>query len=208
MLVVVLVVFGLGSLVAALSHSIAVLVAGRAIQGAGGAVFPLAFGIIRDEFPRERVGPGIGLISATFGIGGGAGLVLGGVDRRQPRLQWIFWLALVIDRRGDRRHAPVRARVADQEPGARSTGAAPRCCRRGAGLLARASARATRWGWTLGARARPGRVRARRARRLGALRAARARAARRHADDAPARRLDDQPRRRCSSASACSARSS
>ena len=53
------------------------LIAGRAIQGAGGAIFPLAFGIIRDEFPRERVGTGIGLISATFGIGGGAGLVLG-----------------------------------------------------------------------------------------------------------------------------------
>ena len=48
-------------------------IAGRAIQGVGGAVFPLAFGIIRDEFPRERVATGIGLISATFGIGGGAG---------------------------------------------------------------------------------------------------------------------------------------
>jgi MFS family permease len=46
MLVVVLCVFALGSLVAALSHSIEVLVAGRAIQGAGGAIFPLAFGII------------------------------------------------------------------------------------------------------------------------------------------------------------------
>jgi MFS family permease len=73
MLVLVLVMFALGSLVAALSHSIGVLVAGRAIQGFGGAVFPLAFGIIRDEFPPDRVAAGIGLISATFGIGGGGG---------------------------------------------------------------------------------------------------------------------------------------
>ena len=36
------------------------LIAGRAIQGVGGAVFPLAFGIIRDEFPPEKVATAIG----------------------------------------------------------------------------------------------------------------------------------------------------
>ena len=40
------------------SHSIEVLIAGRAIQGMAAAVFPLAFGIIRDEFPPERVSAG------------------------------------------------------------------------------------------------------------------------------------------------------
>jgi EmrB/QacA subfamily drug resistance transporter len=94
LLVVTLIVFGLGSLVAALSHSIALLIAGRAIQGVGGAVFPLAFGIIRDEFPAERVATGIGLISATFGIGGGAGLVLSGVIVDNLAYEWIFWLGL------------------------------------------------------------------------------------------------------------------
>jgi EmrB/QacA subfamily drug resistance transporter len=94
-LVWVLVLFGIGSLVAALSHSLPMLVAGRAIQGAGGAVFPLAFGIIRDEFPAERVGTGIGLISATFGIGGGAGLVLSGLIVDHLAYEWIFWLGLV-----------------------------------------------------------------------------------------------------------------
>src|SRR4051794_27512601 len=52
-LVGVLIMFSLGLLVSALSHSIGVLVLGRAIQGFGGAVFPLSFGIIRDEFPPE-----------------------------------------------------------------------------------------------------------------------------------------------------------
>jgi EmrB/QacA subfamily drug resistance transporter len=96
LLVVVLVVLGAGTLVSALSSSLEVLIAGRAIQGAGGAIFPLAFGIIRDEFPRERVGAGIGLISATFGIGGGAGLVLAGVIVDHLHYTWIFWLSLVV----------------------------------------------------------------------------------------------------------------
>jgi EmrB/QacA subfamily drug resistance transporter len=88
--------FGLGTLIAALSSSIEMLVAGRVVQGVGGAVFPLAFGIIRDEFPRERVGTGIGLISATFGIGGGVGLVLSGVIVENLSYEWMFWLVLPV----------------------------------------------------------------------------------------------------------------
>jgi EmrB/QacA subfamily drug resistance transporter len=96
LLVVVLLVLAAGTLVSALSNTLELLIAGRAIQGAGGAIFPLAFGIIRDEFPRERVGAGIGLISATFGIGGGAGLVLAGVIVDHLDYTWIFWLSLVV----------------------------------------------------------------------------------------------------------------
>jgi EmrB/QacA subfamily drug resistance transporter len=96
LLVIVLCVLGAGTLIAALSRSLEMLIAGRAVQGAGGAIFPLAFGIIRDEFPRERVGAGIGLISATFGIGGGAGLVLAGLIVDHLDYTWIFWLSLVV----------------------------------------------------------------------------------------------------------------
>ena len=49
------------------------------IQGVGGGIFPLAFGIIRETFPPERVATAIGGISATFGIGGGVGLVIAGL---------------------------------------------------------------------------------------------------------------------------------
>ncbi len=95
-LVIVLIVLGAGTVISALSSSLEVLIAGRAVQGVGGAIFPLAFGIIRDEFPRERVASGIGLISATFGIGGGAGLVLAGVIVDHLDYTWIFWLSLVV----------------------------------------------------------------------------------------------------------------
>lgn len=89
-------VFALGSLVCALGASIGTLILGRAIQGAGGAIFPLAFGIIRDEFPPERVATSIGLISATFGIGGGLGLVMAGVTVDHLSVQWIFWSSLAV----------------------------------------------------------------------------------------------------------------
>jgi EmrB/QacA subfamily drug resistance transporter len=89
-------VFALGSLVCAVGGSIGVLILGRAIQGAGGAIFPLAFGIIRDEFPPQRVATSIGLLSATFGIGGGLGLVLAGVIVDHLSTQWIFWLSFAV----------------------------------------------------------------------------------------------------------------
>ncbi|MBD0338503.1 MAG: hypothetical protein ICV67_04355 [Thermoleophilia bacterium] len=42
----------------------------RILQGAGGAVFPLSFSIIKDEFPPEQVGIAVGAVSAVFAVGG------------------------------------------------------------------------------------------------------------------------------------------
>ena len=70
MLVVALVAFGAGSILAAVSSQLWLVVAGRVVQGVGGGIFPLCFAIIRDEFPRDRVARGIGLMSALAGIGG------------------------------------------------------------------------------------------------------------------------------------------
>ena len=53
-LVATLVILGIGTVVAGVSTSIGVLIVARAIQGVGGGVLPLAFGIIRDEFPPTR----------------------------------------------------------------------------------------------------------------------------------------------------------
>jgi EmrB/QacA subfamily drug resistance transporter len=93
MLVISLGFFAGGSVVSALGTSLEVVVLGRVLQGIGGGIFPLCFGIIRDEFPADRVGQSIGLISATLGIGGGAGLVIGGVLVDHASYHWIFWLA-------------------------------------------------------------------------------------------------------------------
>ena len=77
-LLIILVILALGTLVSALASSMSVMIAGRVVQGAGGGIFPLAFAIIRDEFPRERVAQGIGLMSSLLGVGGGLGVVLAG----------------------------------------------------------------------------------------------------------------------------------
>jgi MFS family permease len=66
------------------------------IQRDGGAVFPLAFGIIRDEFPRHRVARGIAFLSALLGIGGGAGIILAGPIVDALGYHWLFWFPLIM----------------------------------------------------------------------------------------------------------------
>lgn len=94
-LFVVLLVFAAGSALAALANSIEVLILARLVQGVAGGVFPLSFGIIRDTFPPKRVPLGIGIISATFGIGGGIGLVLSGVIVDNLDVSWLFVVGLL-----------------------------------------------------------------------------------------------------------------
>lgn len=76
MLVATLTALAFGSLLAGLSQSIGMLIVARAIQGIGGAVLPLFFGIIRDEFPAGKVTSGVGVIAAMTAVGGGARIVL------------------------------------------------------------------------------------------------------------------------------------
>ncbi|MBK5233580.1 MAG: MFS transporter [Thermoleophilia bacterium] len=96
MLVLALAIFAAGSVVSALGSSVQAIVAGRILQGVGGGIFPLCFGIIRDEFPKERVSASIGLISATAGIGGGLGLVFGGLILDNTSYHWIFWMGAAM----------------------------------------------------------------------------------------------------------------
>jgi EmrB/QacA subfamily drug resistance transporter len=146
LLVISLSVFAAGSVVSALAHDLELLVAGRVLQGAGGGIFPLCFAIIRDEFPREKVSSSIGLISATFGIGGGAGLIIGGLLVDEASYHWIFWLGAAMAVA-----AALLTQLLIPESPNRSYG---RVDLRGAAVLAGgltlpllAIARANAWGW-------------------------------------------------------------
>ena len=81
-----------GCLGAAFAWDLWSLIAFRVVSGAGGALFPLSFAIIRDEFPADRVKVGIGLLSAVWGVGGGFGIVLSGliVDHFSWRLLFLL----------------------------------------------------------------------------------------------------------------------
>lgn len=94
--VVALVALALGSLLAALAPSLGVMIVARVIQGVGGGVLPLAFGIIRDEFPGEKVGGAVGLIAALSAIGAGFGIVLAGPIVSALSYHWLFWFPMMM----------------------------------------------------------------------------------------------------------------
>jgi EmrB/QacA subfamily drug resistance transporter len=149
MLVVALALFAAGNLVSALGDSLAVIVVGRVLQGAGGGIFPLCFGIVRDEFPADRVRSSIGLISATAGIGGGLGLVMGGLLVDHLSYHWIFWVGAAVAAL-----AAVAAQLLVPESPVRTPG---RVDIRGAVILGvglalplYAIAQANKWGWGSG----------------------------------------------------------
>jgi EmrB/QacA subfamily drug resistance transporter len=85
-----------GSLIAAVATSLPLLIVGRTVQGLGGAVYPLAFGVIRDQLPRERVAGAIALVSGLLGIGGGLGIVLAGPVLHYLSYHWLFWILLIL----------------------------------------------------------------------------------------------------------------
>ena len=95
LLVISLAAFLVGCVGAAAAWNIWALIACRAVQGAGAAVFPLSYGIIRDEFPREKVGVAIGLVSAVFGVGGGFGIVFSGLIVDHLSWRWLFIIGAI-----------------------------------------------------------------------------------------------------------------
>jgi EmrB/QacA subfamily drug resistance transporter len=96
LLTISLVIFLVGCIGAAAAWNIWSLIAFRIVQGAGGAVFPLSFAIVNDEFPRERSGAAIGVISAVFGAAGGLGLPLSGLIVDHLSWRWLFVIAAVV----------------------------------------------------------------------------------------------------------------
>src|SRR4051794_26148754 len=96
MLVVIFAAMSVGSVIAGLATSIGVLIFARVIQGTAGAVFPISFGIIRDEFPQRRVAGAIGILSAMIGIGSGLGIVIAGPVVEHLSYHWLFWIPLML----------------------------------------------------------------------------------------------------------------
>jgi len=136
-----------GTLLAGLAGSLTVLIVARVIQGVAGGIFPLSFGIVRDEFPADRVAGSIGLMSAILGVGGGLGLVVGGLIDEHLSWHWLFWLSLppmIVAAVCTWRYIP-ESRV--RSPGRVNWAAAALMTAGISGVLI-AIAQTTVWGWT------------------------------------------------------------
>jgi EmrB/QacA subfamily drug resistance transporter len=92
-----LAIFTGGSAAAALAPSLELLIAARALQGAGGAlVMPLSLTLLSAAFPAERRGLALGAWSGVSGLAIGLGPIVGGAVVEGVSWQWIFWLNVPI----------------------------------------------------------------------------------------------------------------
>jgi MFS family permease len=82
-----------GSLLAATTASLPMLIFARVLQGFSFALYPICVAILRDELPEEQVVRSLAVLSGTLGFGGGVGLVVTGLlmngDAEYHR---VFWL--------------------------------------------------------------------------------------------------------------------
>ncbi|MFP5452117.1 MAG: MFS transporter [Thermoleophilia bacterium] len=96
MLVVTMSIFVVGALASIFAWNIWSLIVFRALQGVGGAAYPLSFSIMRDELPPRNVGVAMGLVSSTLGVGGGLGLVMSGLIVDQLSWRWLMAAGLMF----------------------------------------------------------------------------------------------------------------
>src|SRR6202046_365262 len=87
-----LVALAIGSVLAAVAPNLAVMIVARGSQGLAGGMLPLGFGIIRDEFPGEKVAGAVGILAALTAVGGSLGIVLAGPIVNALNWHWLFWL--------------------------------------------------------------------------------------------------------------------
>ncbi len=76
-LVIVMMIYSVGSLLGGMSNDIFMMVISRIIQGTGLAMFPVAFAIIREKFSNENLAVGQGIFTAVFSAGAVIGIGLG-----------------------------------------------------------------------------------------------------------------------------------
>jgi EmrB/QacA subfamily drug resistance transporter len=85
-----------GCLLAAVATNVQVMIIARVIQGIGGGALPLAFGIVRDEFPKEKLHGAVSAIASLTAVGAGLGIVLAGPIINALDYHWLFWLTMIL----------------------------------------------------------------------------------------------------------------
>ncbi|MGV0606773.1 MFS transporter [Mycolicibacterium sp. XJ1904] len=96
----VLVVVLAGSLLAAVTSSLELLIVARVLQAASYALYPISIAILREELPPDRLMSAMAVLSGTLGFGGGTGLVVVGLlmtgDAGYHRVFWLTTAFTVV----------------------------------------------------------------------------------------------------------------
>lgn len=96
------IIFMVGSLIAALSKNLNMLLAGRAIQGLGaGGLMVLPNIVISDLYSIRDRGLYFGLIGAVWSFATSIGPVIGGAFAETIGWRWCFWINRELHRRSN-----------------------------------------------------------------------------------------------------------
>ena len=76
-LLIVMIIYTAGTSFGIISNDISTMIIARTIQGIGMSVFPIAFTIIREKFPENKLSIAQGILTSIFAAGGVIGLSLG-----------------------------------------------------------------------------------------------------------------------------------
>ena len=78
-LLIIMIFYTVGVSIAGFSTNIEFMLIARGFQGVGLSMFPIAFSIVRAQFPREKMAIGQGIITSMYGGGAVIGLLIGGI---------------------------------------------------------------------------------------------------------------------------------
>jgi MFS family permease len=95
-LLVIMIIYAAGIPIAGFSTNISTMIVARGLQGVGLSMFPIAFSIVRDEFPREKMAIGQGIITSMFAGGAVIGLSIGGFIIQHYGWQATFFTIIPI----------------------------------------------------------------------------------------------------------------
>lgn len=95
-LLIIMVIYTIGVSIAGFAPNIYIMIFARAIQGIGMSMFPIAFSIIRDQFPRRKISIGQGIITSMFASGAVVGLTVGGLIVENYGWQSTFFTIIPI----------------------------------------------------------------------------------------------------------------
>ncbi|CUS12084.1 unnamed protein product [Tuber aestivum] len=97
LILVALVFFTAGAIVAALANNFTIILVGRSIQGiGGGGIISLTEIIVTDIVPLRERGKYFGFLSMMWALGSVSGPLIGGAFAQEASWRWIFWINLPL----------------------------------------------------------------------------------------------------------------